>query len=167
MDLQVCPICDRLWMLLAKHLPTHDPIRISQRFWSYVEKTEQCWIWVGPKSDTGYGNFYVEGRYMGAHRWSYIDAYGSIPENLTLDHLCRIRACVNPSHLEPVTQGENARRGDRTAQRALFAAMTHCRAGHLYSEENTYFTPQGYRHCRTCGRIYTQRAVAKRRALIQ
>lgn len=66
-----------------------------------------CWLWAGADNGVGYGKF--RGKY--AHRVSYEAAKGPIPDGMHLDHLCRIRCCVNPDHLEPVTNAENARRG--------------------------------------------------------
>ena len=84
----------------------------GDRFWAKVDKGIFCWDWLGGKSN-GYGRFWVEGRLVQAHRWAYETMVGPIPEGLTLDHLCRVRYCVNPSHLEPVTLGENIRRSFR------------------------------------------------------
>lgn len=74
----------------------------SERFWNYVEKTSDCWIWKGPKS-IGYGHLSIKGKATMAHRWSYEEAYGPIPDGLQIDHLCRNIKCVKPTHLEAVT----------------------------------------------------------------
>ena len=83
------------------------------------------------------------------HRLTYELIRGPIPEGLQIDHLCRVRACVNPNHMELVTQSENIRRG--MAPSAINARKTHCYKGHPFSEENTYVSPKGERYCRTCG----------------
>lgn len=93
----------------------------------------------------------------------YRELVAPIPDDLTLDHLCRVRACVNPDHMEPVTIRENALRGETAAARN--AAQTHCPQGHEYTGENTYVTTAGSRRCRTCTREYVRRSKAKRRRL--
>lgn len=70
-----------------------------------------CWIWGRHITTDGYGQMYVDNRLVMAHRHYYEKAKGSIPRGLQLDHLCRVRACMNPDHLEPVTNAENVRRG--------------------------------------------------------
>lgn len=113
-----------------------------------------CWEWVGARLDRGYG---VMGRPGGgsrlAHRISYEVFVGPIPDGLTIDHLCRNTWCVNPAHLEPVSQGENVRRGDAGLETgARQRAKTHCPAGHAYTGENTRVDRHGKRSCLTCER---------------
>lgn len=81
-----------------------------ERFDAYTEKTDTCWLWTGALTYDGYGMFRHDNRIMGAHRWAYEIAVGPIPRGLQIDHLCRVRNCVRPDHLEPVTNAENTRR---------------------------------------------------------
>jgi hypothetical protein len=76
----------------------------------YVVEANGCWRWTATLDRVGYGNIQVRRRTMRAHRASYEAHVGPIPKGLELDHLCRNKACVNPSHLEPVTHSENLRR---------------------------------------------------------
>jgi hypothetical protein len=87
-----------------------------------------------------------------AHRLAYELLVGPIPEGLHIDHLCRRPECVNPAHLEPVTNVENIRRGNA----GLFqASKTHCKQGHPYDEKNTLIRRSGGRACRECHRIWS------------
>lgn len=70
-----------------------------------------CWLWTGARTNRGYGNIEVDGKCLATHRVSYALAYGGVPEDLVLDHLCSRRACGNPLHLDPVTQKVNVERG--------------------------------------------------------
>lgn len=125
-----------------------------ERFWSRVDATpgEGCWLWLGNPTNRGYGALNVLDHTVPAHRFSYELHFGPIPDGYEIDHLCRNRLCVNPSHLEPVTHRENLLRG--TGFAAVNAAKTHCPHGHEYTPENTYNSPhpQGGRICRTCKR---------------
>lgn len=126
----------------------------EQRFWNKVEVGDDCWEWLGARTGAGYGNFClgkVEGKkkYTPAHRFAYEDMIESIPSGLHIDHLCRNRACVNPWHLDVVTNRENAQRGLRGRM------VTRCVRGHEYTEENTiidgpHTSRPGRRRCRTC-----------------
>ena len=84
---------------------------IAARFWKKVDKSGPHWLWVGYVDRNGYGRFGVNGKARFAHVWSYEDVRGPMPLDLEPDHLCRIRHCVNPWHLEAVTHRENIRRG--------------------------------------------------------
>lgn len=124
------------------------PLTIEERFWSKVEKGPGCWTWTAQHSPRGYGRFKVNGRLVQAHRWSYEDANGPIPDGLHVDHLCFNRSCVRPSHLEAVTPAVNNQRAHDAA--GLDRA---CRRGHPRTEENIYVNPNdGARHCLACKR---------------
>lgn len=110
-----------------------------------------CWLWTGATNGVGYGRL---GRQY-VHRLSYTHFVGEIPDGLQLDHLCRVPLCCNPDHLEPVTIGENVRRGlAPIITRLRHAARTHCRVGHVLTPENTYVRPgDRARICRECQRL--------------
>ena len=112
------------------------------------EPNSGCWLWVGHVNDNGYGLFHVNGRNVRAHRFAYEHYRGPIPEGLDLDHLCRVRCCVNPDHLEAVTRQVNLLRGIGFA--AARAAQTHCIHGHKFTTENTGYDKG--RYCRRCKR---------------
>lgn len=122
----------------------------ARRLMAKVEKRpDGCWIWTGSTGGDGrYGRIHFEGRNRPAHRVAYILLVGPVSEDDVLDHLCRVTLCVNPTHLEPVTQAENIRRGD--APPALNARKTHCKRGHEFTPENTYAARSGGRGCRAC-----------------
>lgn len=93
------------------------PEETQARFWSWVRKTDGCWLWMGVLR-RGYGRFKLRGRYYSAHRFAYELLVGPIPDGLTIDHVvCANRACVNPAHFELVTLGENTARSNRKRAR--------------------------------------------------
>ena len=121
---------------------------LHQRF--VPEPNSGCWLWIGHVDEKlGYGRFVVEGRRRVAHLVSYEALVGPVPAGLQLDHLCRVRSCVNPAHLEPVTQAVNIFRGEGIS--AINSRKTHCARGHAFSSENTVLKRGGkQRCCRTC-----------------
>lgn len=120
-------------------------------FWEQVEKSSGCWVYTGYLND-GYG--YHGGKL--AHRLSYEELVGPIPEGLEIDHLCRNPPCVNPAHLEPVTRAENIRR--------RFALITHCKNGHEFTTENTRIVGVTQRKCRACAAAASARYMARKKA---
>jgi hypothetical protein len=126
-----------------------------ERFMEKVRQTDGgCWLWTGQVQPNGYGRFGIGSRTDGtrkkvlAHRWSYEHFVGPIPAGMTIDHLCGVRNCVKPAHLEPVHHAVNLRRGDTEAARN--AAKTHCPQGHPYDAENLVVNRKGQRTCRAC-----------------
>lgn len=163
------PACERQrhssngWCLMHykrwKRLGRLDLPSPMERFMHKVQHNPDsgCWDWIGGKS-RGYGHFGTGGWQGGAHRWVYEQLRGPIPDGLHLDHLCRNRACVNPDHLEPVTNHENMLRGN-TFQ-GINVRKTHCDHGHEFTPENTYHRPDRphCRDCRTCRRLANRRS---------
>jgi hypothetical protein len=153
------------------------PLAVSVERWNYVERFWSkviegdvprrlpsggpCWLWNGHTTVNGYGIFTTQitsGKAFGhpAHRWAYEYMVHEIPEGLELDHLCGVRNCVNPEHLEPVPPVVNIRRAAAWTK----AERARCAQGHLFSDENTYRW-RGQRHCRTCRRDARKRAKEK------
>lgn len=93
-------------------MPAHQIENLDARFWSKVNLLGPggCWIWTAAVGSHGYGAFGQGSRLFLAHRLSYQELMGPIPKDLTIDHLCRTRRCVNPHHLEVVSRSENGRR---------------------------------------------------------
>ncbi len=118
---------------------------LEQRIWEKIspEPNSGCWLWTGSSDALGYGQIYRDGRLTNAHRVTYELYIGNIPDGLVIDHLCRIPCCVNPDHLEPVTQKVNVRRG-------LAGSKTHCKHGHPFNLENSYVRRDGSKTCKKC-----------------
>jgi hypothetical protein len=140
-------------------------LKLPDRFWEKVNKggplgfhwrtraaLGPCWIWTAGKSSGGYGKFKL-GESCYAHALTFESVRGPVPAEHELDHLCRVRACCNPDHLEAVTHVENVRRGDwHLVSGAWQRARTHCPKGHLYEGDNLCVTKNKRRRCRTCNR---------------
>ena len=141
------PLTDRFWEKVNKDGPVPD----------YAPHLGSCWIWTaaltkGPNA--GYGHIKVGRKDRPAHIVSYEWENGPVPGGLELDHLCRVRHCVRPSHLEAVTHRENALRGEGVFGDVVNRYKTHCPQGHEYTPENTWvYSVNNSRHCRACLRI--------------
>jgi hypothetical protein len=170
---RVAPSNRRGWCSVhySRYLTKGDPqapmvwdstVTTEDRFWSKVDAGD-CWQWTDSLATNGYGAFRTPSGSVRAHRWAYEHLVGPIPDGLQLDHLCRNRGCVNPDHLEPVTLGENVRRG---AAGAHLRARTHCPQGHEYTPENTYVRAGNRRRCRECDRAACRANYYKRRAKV-
>jgi HNH endonuclease len=141
----------------------------ADRFWAKVDAEGDCWEWMGTRKKNGYGTFGpppgLSTRHV--HRLAYEYLVGPIPDGLVIDHLCRVRHCVNPDHMEATTQSVNILRGAGPAlapyrdysQRVKQPA---CRNGHLYTENNTWHSKRGARVCKTCHKAAMARWHAKR-----
>jgi HNH endonuclease len=127
---------------------------ISEVIGRAVIQENGCALWPGSLNGSGYAHGRWGRRVVTLHRLLYEAVKGPVPDGMVLDHVCGERSCINFAHLEPVTSGENTRRGRRPQRE-----KTHCPEGHLLSGDNLYRTNAGARQCRAC-----KAANAKRRA---
>lgn len=118
----------------------------------------KCWVWKNPL-DNGYGRFWIGTKTGLAHRISYQILVGDIPTGKQIDHLCRNRSCVNPSHLEPVDIKTNVLRGEGLS--AMNARKTHCKRNHPLSGNNLFINNRNQRVCKICASMASARWVAK------
>lgn len=142
--------------ILGQALPDHlDDWQLWTRFWQFVacDLDSRCWLWQRPVAGEGYAVIKVAGTNQPAHRIVYQWLVGRIPPGWVIDHLCRVRHCLNPLHLEAVTHAENIRRG--LGAPAKHGRKTHCPQGHAYDVANTLQVPRsGGRRCRQCRDSY-------------
>lgn len=135
-----------------------EPLRRRGDLTTFVNKDAPggCWLWLGSVGHNGYGKTKVANKHYAAHRLVYETNVGPIPDGLELDHLCRVRLCVNPEHLEPVTRRENLARSNASA--AVSMRFDTCVRGHDLTPENTYVRPSRptSRACRTCRRAFAK-----------
>lgn len=140
--------------------------RLPQRFWDKVRVVPSgCWEWTAGKHAGGYGQVSWGGTSRRAHRVAYIALVGPIPAGLQCDHLCRVRLCCNPAHIEIVTAKENTRRSNAIS--TTYAKRTHCDSGHPFHGSNLQaikLKDGSYgRGCRECRRAYQREWRAARR----
>jgi len=141
---------------MSSHYSTPIPVRIRSKY--AADPISGCWLWTDAKSSTGYTHVYFQGKRRLSHRLIYEFLVGPIPQGLDLDHLCRVRHCVNPDHLEPVTRRENLRRGLRGVLLPL-----DCPQGHEFTTENTTPSTRGQgRKCRMCSRLRARKIRAQK-----
>lgn len=129
----------------------------------YKDPISGCWVYTRSLTPTGYpmACFTAYPHLVNYYRVAYTMYRGEIPEGYELDHLCRVRCCVNPWHLEAVTHAENMRRAQYPKETHRNGRKTHCKRGHLFDELNTMLTMGSdgrlHRQCRTC--VYTKNKV--------
>jgi hypothetical protein len=146
-------------------------VKTEQEFWDSIEPEPNsgCWLWGRSWNSEGYGQVFWRGRMRAAHRVGYIITKGD-PGVLDLDHLCRVRACVNPNHLEPVTARVNTIGGVRFGRNTHNGQKTHCPRGHLYDIARDDITkcggPMIARWCSRCERAASRIKGMKRLGVI-
>jgi hypothetical protein len=136
-----------VWGRIVAKLSTTDPAK--------------CWLWTGRVTEKGYARIRADGRAQFVHVLSYERAHGPVPAGKELDHLCRVKRCANPAHLDPVIHLVNILRGEGVCARN--ARKTHCPQGHPYTEENISRTTSGGRRCRTCAQSYQAKRYQSKR----
>lgn len=144
--------------------PTLNDTRLPRRFWDKVvpDAGTGCWLWIAGKDWDGYGMFWWAGATLRAQRVAYEALVGPIPEGLQLDHVCRVRACVNPAHLEEVTGQINTLRGETLP--AENYRKTQCVNGHELSGANLgWRAGRNGRFCKACQRATKRRHAARGR----
>jgi len=145
----------------------------TARFWEKVVVTPGCWLWTGYVGPTGYGQVKWDGKMRAVHHIALLIVGSSRPEGLETDHLCFVRRCVNPAHLEWVTHRENIRRSEDRLfggkQGSYQRSKTHCVNGHPFDASNTRLVVEKAgnvrRRCVTCQNEATKQSMRRRRAV--
>lgn len=129
---------------------------IKEKIEKNIRINNNCWMWNGAKDKDGYGTFCYNTKKEKVHRISYKLWMGELDPTLTIDHLCNIRSCCNPTHLQQVTIKRNVLRSNGLT--AINKRKTHCIHGHPFSPQNTYLYRGTHRQCKTCQHlIYLKR----------
>lgn len=137
-------------------------------FWKKVNKTDLCWLWTATLDKDGYGRFWLSSKaYRPSHVISHLIHGGNIPEGHVVHHKCYTPSCVNPHHLEAVTQKQNLHDVDSKTLPKLNSEKLYCPVGHPYDEKNTYWGKGKYglvRYCLICRRNRDREAQRRYRA---
>lgn len=140
-------------VMIFERAATKYPITVNER---------GCWEWNGRRNHKGYGLVDFYGEEWLSHRLFYFLEHRALPSDLVIDHLCKIRACCNPAHLQAVTSKENTRRGESVP--GINARKSACVRGHEFDESNTIIRKDGRRRCKICTQAATLEYLRKRRA---
>jgi len=146
--------------------PEFGDSRLPKKFWDKcgIDSATECWSWTASKV-RGYGQFHLSGGNVLAHRHAYESLVAQVPRVMTCDHLCRNRACCNPSHIDIVTNKENVLRGESFS--AKNARKTHCILGHPLSGDNLLLNVRKSgstdRVCRTCKNVTARNGYHRRK----
>ncbi len=138
---------------------------LPERFWAMATISDTghdtpCLVWTGYRNRDGYGRYSTSTASCYAHRVAFKALVGPVPGGLTVDHLCRVRNCVNPTHMEAVPHRTNLLRSDSASAVAL--RTNRCVNGHEFTSENTYIRQNGGRQCRACNRESARRYKARK-----
>jgi hypothetical protein len=146
------------------------PRDVSERFWSKVDKSGECWEWTSSVGTTGYGQFYFspDQRVVRAHRASMMLLHGDLDQSVFVLHRCDNRLCVRPDHLYLGDHSQNmADMHSRGRERPWGREATHCKNGHPFDAENTRIAKNRngtQRACRACARKYQRDARARKKS---
>ena len=141
------PILENVTVHYTRQLRHGSPEKVQQihgddnsRFWSKVDKTNECWNWLGTEHSAGYGKFSIDGKYHYAHRVSYEKLVGEIPPGMEINHICHNRKCVNPDHLRVTTPKQN----NENHQGPKADSVTRVRGVHWYEARSKYMAQVGH-----------------------